>query len=103
MIKQKFLVIGFFYGLIFESLGAGALGFYLLPAMAASFLYIRLPFTLRAINALLAFVSGFFLMIFLAFAENGWKAPSLKFTLHIFIYVFLLLALLYIFSYAEKK
>jgi len=103
MIKQKFLVIGFFYGLIFESLGAGALGFYLLPAMATTFLYAKLPFTLKAVNALFAFISGFFLMIFWAFAKNGWEAPSLKFALHIFIYVFLLLVLLYIFSHAEKK
>lgn len=103
MIKQKFLIIGFFYGLIFESLGAETLGFYLLPAVVATFLYLRLPFTLKAVNAVLAFVFGFFLMIFWAFAENGWEAASLRFALHIFLYVFLLLILLYTFSYAEKK
>lgn len=103
MIKQKFLIAGFLYGLIFESLGAGILGFYLLPAMAAAFLYAGLPFTLRAVNAVLAFIFGFFLMIFWAFAQNGWEAPSLKFALHIFTYIFLLLILLYIFSHAEKK
>ena len=103
MIKQKFLITGFFYGFIFESPGGDVLGFYLLPAMAVTFLYAKLPFTLRAVNAFSAFVFGFFLMIFWAFAKNGWEAPSLKFALHIFIYVFLLLVLLYIFSHAEKK
>lgn len=103
MIKQKSLLLGFFYGLIFESLGADALGFYLLPAMAVTFLYAKLPFTLRAVNAVLAFIFGFFLMIFLASAQNGWEAPSLKFTLHILIYIFLLLILLYTFGYAQKK
>ena len=103
MIKQKVLIAGFFYGLIFESLGADVLGFYLLPAMAVTFLYAKLPFTLRAVNAFSAFVFGFFLMIFWASFKNGWKAPSLKFTWHIFIYVSLLLILLYTFSHAEKK
>ena len=103
MNRQKLFISSFFYGLIFESIGTEISGFYLLPAMAATFLYIKLPFTLRAVNALLAFIFGFFLMMFLAFAQNGWEAPSLKFTSHIFIYVFLLLALLYIFSHAEKK
>ncbi len=103
MIKQKFLTIGFFYGLIFESLGVETLGFYLLPAVAATFLYAKLPFTLRAVNAFLAFLFGFFLMIFWAFAKNGWAAPSLKFTSHVFVYIFLLLVLLYILDYAEKK
>lgn len=103
MIKQKFLITGFFYGLIFESLGVEVLGFYLLPAILVTFLYAKLPFTLRAVNAVLAFIFGFFLMAFWAFARNGWEAPSLKFTLHIFIYVFMLLVLFYIFSHAEKK
>lgn len=103
MIKQKFLITGFFYGLIFESLGTESLGFYLLPAIAVTFLYIRLPFTLKAVNAVLAFASGFFLMIFWVLIQNSWEAPSLKFTSHIFIYVFLLLVLLYTFSHAEKK
>ncbi|KKT57413.1 MAG: hypothetical protein UW93_C0004G0028 [Parcubacteria group bacterium GW2011_GWC1_45_13] len=103
MIKQKVLIAGFFYGLIFESLGAEAPGFYLLPAMVAAFLYFKFLFMLKAVNAVLAFVSGLFLMIFWAFATNGWETPSLKFTSHIFMYVFLLLILLYIFSYAEKK
>lgn len=97
------MIASFFYGLVFESLGAEVFGFYLLPAMAAAFLYANLPFTLKAVNALLAFIPVFFLMMFWAFAQNGLEAPSLKFTSHIFIYVFLLLVLLYTFSYAEKK
>lgn len=97
------MITGFLYGLIFESLEAEALGFYFLPAILVTFLYAKLPFTLRAVNAFLAFVFGFFLMVFWASFKNGWEAPSLKFASHIFLYVFLLLVLLYIFSHAEKK
>ena len=86
MIKQKVLIAGFFYGLIFESLGAEAPGFYLLPAMVAAFLYFKFLFMLKAVNAVLAFVSGLFLMIFfikIYFAYFHVRFFTFNFALHL--------------------